>query len=129
MHFGSPLDPSQIAAAEARSRYVHLILKPHGLSLRWQVRLILSEVKPCYVLKENHLVAYPVPYNSLPQNNRLYYYINHFMLFIVTKITFNLKLNTVLSVFSLYIIHVTSQIKWRIKMEFVVVFLVQCPFS
>ena len=77
-------------------------------------------------MKETHLVAYPGPRNSLPQNNLgCIIVLITFMLFIVTKIPFYLKLNTVLSVFSLYIIHVTSQIKNGV----VVVFLVQCPFS
>ena len=46
MHFGSPSDPSQTAAAEAKPRYVYSILKPHGQSFRGQVRLLLSEAKP-----------------------------------------------------------------------------------
>ena len=49
MHFGSPLDPSQTIATEAKPRYVYLILKPHSQSFRWQVRLLLSEVKLSYV--------------------------------------------------------------------------------
>ena len=43
MHFGSPSDPSQTAAAEAKPRYVYSILKPHGQSFRGQVRLLLSQ--------------------------------------------------------------------------------------
>ena len=43
MHFGSPSDPSQTAAAEAKPRYVYSILKPHGQSFRRQVRLLLSQ--------------------------------------------------------------------------------------
>ena len=31
MHFGSPSDLSQTAAAEAKLRYVYSILKPHGI--------------------------------------------------------------------------------------------------
>ena len=38
MHFGSPSDPSQTAAAEAKPRYVYSILKPHGQSSRSPVR-------------------------------------------------------------------------------------------
>ena len=44
MHFGSPSDPSQTAAAKAKPRYVYSILKQHGQSFRRQVRLLLSEV-------------------------------------------------------------------------------------
>ena len=66
-------------------------------------------------MKETHLVAYPVPRNSLPQNNLgCIIVLITFMLFIVTKIPFYLKLNTVSSVFSLYIINVTSQIKMEL---------------
>ena len=32
MHFESPSDPSQTAAAEAKPRYIYSILKPHGQS-------------------------------------------------------------------------------------------------
>ena len=32
MHFGSPSDPSQTAAAEAKQRYVYLILKTQKLA-------------------------------------------------------------------------------------------------
>ena len=32
MHFGSPSNPSQTAAAKAKPRYVYSILKPHGQS-------------------------------------------------------------------------------------------------
>ena len=49
IHFGSPLDPSQTIANEAKPRYVYLILKPHSQSFRWQVRLLLSEAKLSYV--------------------------------------------------------------------------------
>ena len=49
MHFGSPSDPSQTAAAEAKPRCVYSILKPHGQSFRRQVRLLLTEAKPSYV--------------------------------------------------------------------------------
>ena len=49
MHFGSPSDPSQTAAAEAKARYVYLISKPRSQSFRRQVRLLLSEAKPSYV--------------------------------------------------------------------------------
>ena len=40
MHPWSPSDPSRTAAAEAKPRCVHLILKPHGQSSRCQVRLL-----------------------------------------------------------------------------------------
>ena len=49
MPFGSPSDPNQTAAAEAKLRNVYLILKPHGQSFRRKVRLLLSEAKPSYV--------------------------------------------------------------------------------
>ena len=49
MHPGSPSDPSWTTAAEAKPRYVHSILKPHGQSFRSPVRLLLSEAKPSYV--------------------------------------------------------------------------------
>ena len=49
MHLGSPSDPSWTAAAEAKPRYVHLILIPHGQSFRRQVRLLLTEATPIYV--------------------------------------------------------------------------------
>ena len=49
MHFGSPSDPSQTPATEAKPRYVYSILKPHGQSFRRQVRLLLSEATPSYV--------------------------------------------------------------------------------
>ena len=49
MHFGSPSDPSQTPAAEAKPRYVYSILKPHGQSFRRQVRPLLREAKPSYV--------------------------------------------------------------------------------
>ena len=45
MHFGSPPDPSQTSAAEAKPRYAFSLLKPHGQSFRRQVRLLLSEAK------------------------------------------------------------------------------------
>ena len=43
MHFGSPSDPSQTAAAEAKPRCVYSILKPHGQSFRRQIRLLPSK--------------------------------------------------------------------------------------
>ena len=49
IHFGSPSDPSQTAAAEAKLRYVYSNLKPHGQSSKIPVRLLLSKVKPSYV--------------------------------------------------------------------------------
>ena len=48
MPFGSPSDPSQTAAAEAKLRYVYSNLKPHGQSSKIPVRLLLSKVKPSY---------------------------------------------------------------------------------
>ena len=48
MHFRSPSDPSQSAAAKAKPRYVYLILKPHGQSFRRQVRLLLSKANLSY---------------------------------------------------------------------------------
>ena len=49
MHFGSPSDPSQTAAAEAKPRYVYSFSKPHGQSFKIPVRLLLREAKPSYV--------------------------------------------------------------------------------
>ena len=49
MHFKSSSDPSQTAAAEAKPRYVYLILKPHGQSSGSPVRQMLHEAKPSYV--------------------------------------------------------------------------------
>ena len=49
MHFESPSDPSQTAAAKAKLRYVYLIMKLHIHFVRRQVRLLLSEAKPSYV--------------------------------------------------------------------------------
>jgi len=46
MHFGSPSDPSRTTAAEAKPRYVYLILKPHGQSSKSPVRPLLREAKP-----------------------------------------------------------------------------------
>ena len=55
MHFGSPSDPSQTAAAEAKPRCVYSILKPHGQSFRRQVRLLLSKAK----LSDEYLISKP----------------------------------------------------------------------
>ena len=49
MHPGSPSDPSQTAAAEAKPRYIYSILKPHGQSFRRQVRLLLSDATLSFV--------------------------------------------------------------------------------
>ena len=49
MHFGSPLDPSHTAAAKAKPRYVHSILKPHGQSSKSPVRLLPCKAKLSYV--------------------------------------------------------------------------------
>ena len=49
MHFGSPSDPCQTAAAEVNPRYVYSILKSHGQSSRRPVRLLSGEAKPSYV--------------------------------------------------------------------------------
>ena len=49
MHFRSPSDPSQTAVAEAKPRYVYLILKPHGQSSKSPIRLLPREAKPSYV--------------------------------------------------------------------------------
>ena len=46
MHFGSPSDPSQTAAAEVKLRCVYSILKPHGQSFRRQIRLLPSKATP-----------------------------------------------------------------------------------
>ena len=46
MHPGSPSDPSGTAAAEAKPRCVHSILKPHGKSFRRQIRLLPSKAMP-----------------------------------------------------------------------------------
>ena len=46
MHFGSPWDPSQTAAAEVKPRCVYSILKPHGQSFRRQIRLLPSKATP-----------------------------------------------------------------------------------
>ena len=55
IHFGSPSDPSQTAAAKAKTRYVYLILKTHGQSFRRQVRLLLSKAK----LSNEYLISKP----------------------------------------------------------------------
>ena len=44
MHPGSPSDPSGTAAAKAKPRYVHSILKPHGQSSRSPVRIYYSSI-------------------------------------------------------------------------------------
>ena len=49
MHFWSPSDPIQTAAAKEKPRYIYLILKPHDQSFRRQVRLLLSKAQPSYV--------------------------------------------------------------------------------
>ena len=51
MHFGSPSDPSQTAAAEAKPRYIY----SHGQSFRKQVRLLLSKAK----LSNEYLISKP----------------------------------------------------------------------
>ena len=58
MHFGSPSDPSQTAAAKAKPRYVYSILKPHGQSSKSPVRQLTHEAKPSCIhtiLKKHHL--------------------------------------------------------------------------
>ena len=58
MDAGSPSDPCQTAAAEAKPRYVYSIFKPHGQSSKSTVRPLPHEVKQNYVdtiLKKHHL--------------------------------------------------------------------------
>ena len=58
MNLGSPSDPSQTAATEAKPRYVYSILKPHGQSSKSPIRSLSHEAKPSYVytiLKKHHL--------------------------------------------------------------------------
>ena len=67
MNPGSPSDPSGTAAAEAKLRYVYSILKPHGQSLRRQVRLLLSEARPSciYSILKPHGQSFRSPVRPL----------------------------------------------------------------
>ena len=65
MHPGSPSDPSGTAAAEAKPRCVYSILKPHGQSSRYQVRLLLpKQSQGAYTQFENHMVRVSSPPQS-----------------------------------------------------------------
>ena len=58
MHLGSPSDPSQTSAAEAKPRYVHSILKPHSQSSRGTVRACHTPVfYPIPSVSPKHLCA------------------------------------------------------------------------
>ena len=55
MHPGSPSHPSGTAAAEAKSRCVYSILKPHGQSSRYQVRILLPRQNQSTCSEFHHL--------------------------------------------------------------------------
>ena len=60
MHPRSPSDPSGTAAAEAKPRCVHLILKPHFQSFRSPVRLLPPRrSRGAYIEFQNHMVRVP----------------------------------------------------------------------
>ena len=61
IHFGSPSDPSQTAAAEAKLRYVYSILKPHGQSSGSPVRIYYSSISSCPQRRSQAVVCASTP--------------------------------------------------------------------
>ena len=63
MHFVSPSDPSQTAAAEAKPRYVYSILNPHG-----QSSITSPESVPCSCVRQ-HTQDVPAKWRYTPLNS------------------------------------------------------------